>query len=69
MPPPMASDGISRERFKQRSRNFLHLSGTIGLISLPDVTSLAIVSRPQNQNAIKYCIKVRETGPAGQRVE
>ena len=35
--------------------------------TVPEMTSLAAASRLQN--AIKYCTKVRNMGPAGQRVE
>ena len=63
IPGPVASCGISRERFKQGSRTFPCLLRTIGLTNLPDMTSLAGSGRLQN--AIKYCIKVRKTGPTG----
>ena len=35
--------------------------------NLPEITSLAAFDRLQN--AVKYCTKVRKTGPAGQGVE
>ena len=47
IPPPTDLSGISRERFKQGSRNFTHLSKTIGLAKLPDMTSLAASGRLQ----------------------
>ena len=49
-------------------RNCTHLSGTIGLTNLPDMTSLAASGRLQNAT-IKYCANVRKPGPAGQRVD
>ena len=62
MLPPAASvelleKGLSEDRkiLQDRSHN------------LPDMTSLAVSSRLQN--VIKYCTKVRKTGPASQRVE
>ena len=61
-----ACGGLSRERFKGGSRNFTHLSRTIGLTNLLDTTSLAASSRLQN--AMKYCTKVRKTSPAGQKI-
>ena len=67
MPPPTASGGISQERFRRGSRTFAGLSGTIGSQNLPNMTSLAASGRLQN--AVKYCTKVRKTGPADQRVE
>ena len=42
--------------------NFACLSATIGLTNLPDMMSLAASSR--QQNAIKYCTKMRKTAPA-----
>ena len=45
IPPPTASGGISPERFKVGSRNFTHLSRTIGLINLLERTSLAVSGR------------------------
>ena len=60
-------DGISREQFTPGSQKFYQLIGAIGLTNLPDTTSLDASGRLQN--AIDYCTKVRETGPAGQRVE
>ena len=60
---PMAPGGISREWFKRCLQNSKELSRTIGLIQIPDMTSLAASS--QLQDAIKYCIKVRRTGPYG----
>ena len=50
--PPAASGGISREQ-KYGSRHFTPLSRTIGLINLPQMTSLAASDRLLN--AIKYC--------------
>ena len=61
-----ASGGISREQFKPSSLNFTGIVRTTGPTNMPDMTSLAVSSRLQN--AIKYGTKVRETGPAGQRV-
>ena len=63
MPPPTASDGISRERFKRGPRNFTTLSGTIGLTNLLGRKSLATSSRLQN--ATIYRTNVRKTGAAG----
>ena len=37
IPPPPASGGISRERYKQGLPNFTHLSGTTGPTNLPHV--------------------------------
>ena len=61
MPPPTASGGISRERFKRGSRNFTAFSGTIGPTSIPDMTSLALSGRLQN--VFKYCTKSRIIPP------
>ena len=58
---------ISRKRFVRRSPYFTRLSGKICPTNLPDMTSLAASGRLQN--AIKYCAKVRKTGPGGLRVD
>ena len=61
-----ASTALGRiypERFKRGSRNCTHLSGTVSLIYLLDMTWLAASSRLQN--AFKYCTKVRKTGAVG----
>ena len=39
IPHPTVSGRISRESFKQGSRNFTYLSGSIGLINLSDMIS------------------------------
>ena len=59
--PLMASGGISRERFKQDSKNFTGISWTISPTNLQDMTSPAFSG--WLENAIKYCTKVRKTGP------
>ena len=64
---PTALGAMSRERFKQELLNFTHLSRTVCLTYMPDITSLTASGRLQN--AIKYCLKVRKTGPGGQSVE
>ena len=60
IPPLAVLGGISGEWFKQGSRNFTHLSRTIGFTNLAAPGWL--------QNVIKYCTKVRKTGPVRQRV-
>ena len=62
IPLQMTSGQISREPFERWSRNFTHLSGTISLTNLPDMTPLAAAGRLQNTN--KYCIEVRKNGPS-----
>ena len=52
----------SQERFKWGSPHFAHLSGTICLTNLLDMTALAASN--QLQNAIKYYTKVCKTFPA-----
>ena len=47
MPPQTASGGMSPERFKQGSQNFICLLYTIAPTNLPDMTSLAVSSRLQ----------------------
>ena len=42
-------------------------AGTIGLTNIPETTSRG--ASGHLQNAIKYCTKVRKTGPASQGVE
>ena len=63
IPLPADVGRISPERFQRGSRNFTFLSGKIGLTDLPDMTPLA--DSGQLQNAIKYCLKVRRMGAAG----
>ena len=53
--PSVASDGISRERFKRGSWDFTHLSGSITLTNMLDMTSWA--ASGQLQNATKYRTK------------
>ena len=67
IPHPTASDGISRERFKQGSCSFTGLLETIGPTHVPETTSLVAAGRLPN--AIKYCTQVRKNGLAGQSVE
>ena len=68
MPPQPASGGISRERLTRGSPNFTRLSSITGPTNLLDMTLL--VPSGRLQNVIKYWTKVmRNTGPAGQRVE
>ena len=63
----IALDWISPEQFLRGSWNFTHLSGTIGLTNLPDMTSIAPSSRLPN--AIQYCKKVGKTlRPAKSRI-
>ena len=63
MLPPTALGRISREQFKRALRNFKDSSETISLTNAPDTTSPAASIRLQN--ALKYCTKVRKTGPVG----
>ena len=67
IPPQAALGGISRERFKLRSRNFTHLSSTTCSTNLLETTSSAAFGLLQN--VIKHCTKCEKTGPARQRVE
>ena len=55
LPPPTAFDRISWEQSKRGSPNCTHLSGTIGLTNLLNMTWLT--SSCRLQNAIKYCTK------------
>ena len=63
MPPATTSVGISRERFKQGSRNLSNLSGSTGCANVLDMTSVAVSGRLRN--AVKYCTKVRKKSVAG----
>ena len=70
MPQPTASGRISRERFRQGSRNVTRLLGIIGYINMPEMASLG--ASGWLQNVINNCTKVRNTGAADsdrQRVE
>ena len=67
MPPTTTLGRISGERFKGGPRTFTHLSRTVRLTNLSDMTSLAASGRLQN--AIKYCTKAHKTGaPATSRI-
>ena len=66
MSPPTALGRISRERFKRGSRTFTALSGPNNPINLPNIKQLVAFSRRQNEN--EYCIEVRKTGPAGNKL-
>ena len=59
MPLLTVSGRISQEQYERERGppNSTRLSGTIGLINLPDMISLAASGRMQN--ATKYCTKVR----------
>ena len=57
----------ARRPREQGSRYFTYLSRTISLTKLSEMASLADSGRVQN--AMKYCLKLRKTGTAGQRVE
>ena len=62
-PVPTDSGGISRERFKQGSRKFINLSGTIGPTKM--LNMMSFVASGRLQNAIKNYAKVRKMGAAG----
>ena len=59
MPHPTALGSLYEQWFKRGSRNFTHLSETIGPTNLPDMTSLAATCRLQMQlNTAQKCVKL-----------